>query len=78
MYPRRYWYDQPTNIFDLNIFPIAIYMYAAYNLVPDFNHTESDKCLSIKEYDTASINVKWSYIISSISSSGPNMKHIWL
>ena len=31
-----YWYDQPTKIFDINIFYIAIY--PSYNLVPDFNH----------------------------------------
>ena len=31
-----YWYYQPTKIFDINIFYIAIY--SAYNLVPDFNH----------------------------------------
>ena len=51
-----YRYDQPTKVYDLNIFHIAIY--AAYNIVPGLSHTESDKCLNIKEYDTASIRLK--------------------
>ena len=33
-----YWYDQPTKIFDLNIF-FYIATHPAYYLVPDFNHT---------------------------------------
>ena len=51
-----YRYDQPTKILDLNIFHIAIY--PAFNISPDFSHTESDKYFDMKEYDTASIHLK--------------------